>query len=133
MFTYPVKTFFLLTIFSLSVQPLFAGKKSKQIRPNIVLIVSDDHGHEAVGCYGNKVVKTPNIDQPAAEGTRFTNAFCTVSSCSPSRSVILTGMQSHSNGVYGLEHQEQHFTSFDNNFRLCSSVNQSTTDSGQII
>jgi N-sulfoglucosamine sulfohydrolase len=90
-----------------------AQKSAKGLRPNIVLIVSDDHGREIVGCYGNKVVKTPNIDQLAAEGTLFTNAFCTVASCSPSRSVILTGMQSHSNGMYGLEHQQHHFSSFD--------------------
>lgn len=92
---------------SLAVQ---AGK----VPPNIVLIVSDDHGREAVGCYGNKVVGTPNIDQLAAEGTRFSNAFSTVASCSPSRAALLTGMQSHSNGMYGLEHQEHHFSSFDN-------------------
>lgn len=82
-------------------------------RPNIVLIVSDDHGREAVGCYGNKAVKTPNIDRLAAEGTRFSNAFCTVASCSPSRAVILSGEQSHTNGMYGLEHQQHHFSSFD--------------------
>jgi len=86
---------------------------SNNARPNIVLIVADDHGREAVGCYGNKVVKTPNIDRLAADGTRFENAFCTVASCSPSRSVILTGVQSHSNGMYGLEHQQHHFSSFD--------------------
>src|SRR5215203_4693 len=81
--------------------------------PNIVLIVSDDHGREAVGCYGNNVVKTPNIDRLAAEGVRFSNAFSTVASCSPSRSVILTGLQSHANGMYGLAHDQHHFSSFD--------------------
>jgi N-sulfoglucosamine sulfohydrolase len=90
-----------------------AAQEVKKMRPNIILIVSDDHGREAVGCYGNKAVKTPNIDRLATEGTRFTNAFCTVASCSPSRSVLLTGMQSHTNGMYGLEHQQHHFSSFD--------------------
>ncbi len=82
-------------------------------RPNIVFIVSDDHGREAVGCYGNKVVKTPNIDALAKEGILFTNAFATVASCSPSRSVLLSGQYSHSNGMYGLQSREHHFSSYD--------------------
>lgn len=81
-------------------------------RPNIVLIVSDDHGLDALGAYGNPVVKTPNLDALAADGTRFTAAFCTTASCSPSRAVILTGQQNHRNGMYGLEHDEHHFNSF---------------------
>ncbi|MGM9507663.1 sulfatase family protein [Larkinella sp. GY13] len=85
----------------------------KDSRPNIVVIVADDHGREAVGCYGNPVIKTPHIDRLAAEGTRFTNAFCTTASCSPSRSVLLTGLHNHANGMYGLEHREHHFSSFD--------------------
>lgn len=79
---------------------------------NVILIVTDDQGLVA-GCYGNSVIKTPNIDALAADGTRFTHAFCTTSSCSPSRSVILTGMFNHANGMYGLEHEVHHFRSFD--------------------
>ncbi|GAB4039078.1 sulfatase family protein [Spirosoma gilvum] len=82
-------------------------------RPNIVLIVSDDHGREAVGCYGNTTIRTPHIDQLAADGVRFSHAFCTTASCSPSRSVLLTGIHNHANGMYGLEHQIHHFSSFD--------------------
>ncbi|MHC4533895.1 MAG: sulfatase family protein [Planctomycetota bacterium] len=87
---------------------------AKKKRPNIVLIVSDDHGLEALGCYGNKVIKTPNLDQLAAEGVRFTNAFCTTASCSASRSVILTGLYNHANGQYGHQHSYHHFISFPN-------------------
>ena len=83
-------------------------------RPNIILIISDDHGTDALGCYGNPVIKTPNMDQLASEGVRFSNAFCTTSSCSPSRSVILTGLHNHANGMYGLQHTMHHFQSFDN-------------------
>jgi N-sulfoglucosamine sulfohydrolase len=90
-----------------------AGFASPSPRPNIVLIVSDDHGREAVGCYGNPVVRTPNLDALAADGTRFTRAFCTTASCSPSRATILSGLQSHHNGMYGLQHDEHHFQSFD--------------------
>jgi len=76
---------------------------------NVLLIISDDQGLD-VGAYGNKVVRTPNIDKLASQATLFTHAFATVSSCSPSRSVILTGLYSHSNGVYGLAHDvhDQH-------------------------
>jgi N-sulfoglucosamine sulfohydrolase len=86
---------------------------SAPARPNIVLIVADDHGRDALGCYGNPVIKTPQLDALAADGTRFTHAFCTTASCSPSRSVILTGQQNHRNGMYGLQHDDGHFSSFD--------------------
>ncbi len=82
-------------------------------RPNIVLMVSDDHGTDALGCYGNPVVKTPTLDALAADGTLFTNANCTTASCSPSRSVILTGLHNHSNGQYGLQHTFHNYQSFD--------------------
>ncbi len=82
-------------------------------RPNVVLIVSDDHGRGDLGCYGNPVIKTPNLDALAAEGVRFTNAFCTTASCSASRSVILSGLYNHSNGQYGHQHSYHHFSSFD--------------------
>lgn len=81
--------------------------------PNLVLIVADDHGTDALGCYGNPVIRTPNLDALAADGTRFTHAFCTTASCSPSRSVILTGQHNHRNGMYGLQHDMHHFQSFD--------------------
>ncbi|HET9448538.1 MAG TPA: sulfatase [Steroidobacteraceae bacterium] len=70
---------------------------------NVVLIISDDQGRD-LAVYGNPVLRTPNLDRLAASGTLFTNAFATVSSCSPSRSVIYTGLYSHSNGMYGLAH-----------------------------
>ena len=53
------------------------------------------------------------VDALAADGTRFTHAFCTTASCSPSRSVILSGQQNHRNGMYGLQHDDHHFQSFD--------------------
>lgn len=84
-----------------------------QNKPNIVLIISDDHGTDALGSYGNPVIKTPHLDNLAREGTRFTQAFCTSASCSPSRSVIFTGLHNHQNGMYGLEHSYHHFSSFD--------------------
>jgi N-sulfoglucosamine sulfohydrolase len=70
---------------------------------NVLLIIADDQGRD-LGVYGNPVLKTPVLDDLAARGTLFTQAFATVSSCSPSRSVIYTGLYSHSNGMYGLAH-----------------------------
>jgi len=70
---------------------------------NVLLIVADDQGRD-LGVYGNPILQTPNLDALAARGTLFTNAFATVSSCSPSRSVLYTGLYSHSNGMYGLAH-----------------------------
>ena len=85
----------------------------KTERPNIVLFVSDDHGLDA-GCYGNPWLQTPHMDRLAADGVRFTRAYCTASTCSPSRSVILSGLHNHTNGMYGLAHAAHHFQSFDN-------------------
>lgn len=93
---------------------LVASAGAAVSRPNIVLIVSDDHGRADLGCYGNPVVRTPSLDALAADGTRFTHAFCTTASCSPSRSVILTGQHNHRNGMYGLQHDDHHFQSYEN-------------------
>ena len=60
-------------------------------RPNILWIFAEDVCPD-LGCYGNKLVRTPNLDRLAAEGVRFTNAFTTAPVCSPSRSAIATGM-----------------------------------------
>lgn len=72
-------------------------------RPNIVLVTADDLGFQ-LGCYGDKTVTTPNLDRLAEEGTRFTRAYVTQASCSPSRSSILTGLYPHQNGQIGLSH-----------------------------
>jgi N-sulfoglucosamine sulfohydrolase len=81
---------------------------------NIVFFVADDHGAEALGAYGNRVVKTPSLDAIAADGIRFTHAFGTTASCSASRSVLLTGVHNHRNGQYGHEHEYHHFSAFPN-------------------
>jgi len=59
-------------------------------KPNIVLIMADDLGYECLGCDGGTSYHTPNLDRLAAEGVRFTNAFCTPL-CSPTRIEIMTG------------------------------------------
>ncbi|GAA3614959.1 sulfatase [Flavivirga amylovorans] len=81
--------------------------------PNIILFVSDDHGTDALGSYGNPIIKTPNLDKLASEGVRFTNAYCTSASCAASRSVILSGQFGHATGSYGHVHDYHHFSTFD--------------------
>lgn len=82
-------------------------------QPNIILLVADDHGKDALGCYGNPVIQTPALDDLAATATRFDRAFCTTASCSASRSVILSGLHNHANGHYGHQHAYHHFSAFD--------------------
>ena len=98
-------TCFLICFFALSILA------QEQIKParNIVMFVVDDQGKDA-GCYGNPVIKTPNLDALAEDGTRFDYAFCTTASCSASRSVILTGLHNHANGQYGHQHSYHRFT-----------------------
>ena len=74
------------------------GQPASQ-RPNIIFIFTDDHASHAIGAYGSKINKTPNLDRLAREGMLFRNCFCTNSICAPSRAVIQTGKHSHLNGV----------------------------------
>jgi arylsulfatase A len=62
------------------------------MKPNIIFILSDDLAQGDVGCYGQKLIQTPHLDKMAAEGTRFTQAFCGTSVCAPSRTSLMTGL-----------------------------------------
>ena len=99
-----------LVSLSLVLSPWFLTDSSAAPR-NVVLFVTDDQGQDA-GCYGNPVIKTPNLDALAADGALFRNAFATTASCSASRSVILTGLHNHRNGHYGHEHAYHKFGSY---------------------
>ncbi len=68
-------------------------------QPNFVVIIADDLAWNDVGAYGHPTIRTPNIDRLAAEGMQFDLAFLTTSSCSPSRSSILTGRYPHNTGA----------------------------------
>ncbi len=70
-------------------------------RPNIIVYLSDDHGREFLGCYGNSDIKTPHLDRIAAEGMRFTNAFTPTPTCAPSRSTLYTGLYPARHGAMG--------------------------------
>lgn len=75
------------------------SQKTREEPPNIILIIADDVGADDIGCYGNTEVETPNIDRMATEGIQFTNAYLTTSSCSPSRSSIISGRYPHNTGA----------------------------------
>ncbi len=90
-----------LGVASLAVPGLSAGlaRGKPRKKPNILLIMSDDHPAQAMSCYGSRINKTPAIDRIARGGMRFDNCFCTNGICAPSRAVILTGKYSHLNGL----------------------------------
>ena len=60
-------------------------------KPNIIFILADDLGYGELGCYGQKIIQTPNLDRMAAEGMRFTHFYAGATVCAPSRSVLMTG------------------------------------------
>ena len=79
------------------VTPAHAADTAAQTRPNIVVLVADDWGFTDVGAFGSEI-STPNLDALAASGARFSD-FHAAASCSPTRSMLLTGVDNHRNGV----------------------------------
>jgi choline-sulfatase len=69
-------------------------------KPNVIFIVSDQHRGDFMGCAGNKVVHTPNLDQLAQGGVRFAETYCNSPFCVPSRTSMLTGRYPHQTGVF---------------------------------
>src|SRR6056297_1627916 len=68
--------------------------------PNVVLIMTDNHGAWTLGCYGNRDIRTPHLDRLAQEGTRFSHAFSSNPVCSPTRATFLTGLLPSQHGVH---------------------------------
>ncbi len=64
-------------------------------RPNILIIHADQHRHDCLGAYGNRGIRTPNIDALAADGVRYENSFCCFPVCTPSRYSLITGLYVH--------------------------------------
>ncbi len=77
----------------------FAGQEQRNNRPNILFVFSDDHAYQAIGAYGSRINRTPQLDRLAGGGMRFDRCLVTNSICAPSRAVIVTGKYSHINGV----------------------------------
>jgi arylsulfatase A-like enzyme len=83
--------------------------ESEPIPPNIVLIFTDDQGYNDVGVFGSPDIATPNLDQMAAEGMKFTNFYVAQAVCSASRAALLTGTYSNRLGIHGaLDHSSRH-------------------------
>src|SRR5215216_2199514 len=68
------------------------GQQNKEARPNIIFILADDLGYGDLGCYGQKLIQTPNLDRMATEGMRFTQFYAGAPVCAPSRAVLMTGL-----------------------------------------
>jgi arylsulfatase A-like enzyme len=68
--------------------------------PNLVLILTDNHGAWSLGCYGNPDIRTPHLDRLAREGVLFTRAFANNAVCSPTRASLLTGLMPSQHGVH---------------------------------
>ena len=79
---------------------LFATGVTAQERPNVLLIMTDNQSPNLLGAYGNRDIKTPNIDQLARDGLLFAKAYATSGVCSPSRAVLMTGLIPSANGVH---------------------------------
>ena len=75
------------------------AKAADNKRFNILFMMTDQHHHGVLGCAGNPMVKTPNLDKLAADGAMFTDAICPTPFCSPTRASIITGMWPHTHGV----------------------------------
>ena len=79
---------------------LFASGVAAQDRPNVLLIMTDNQSPNLLGAYGNRDIRTPNIDRLARDGLLFARAYATSGVCSPSRAVLMTGLIPSANGVH---------------------------------
>jgi len=80
-----------LTIIILLILGCGSEKNIEKAPPNILILMSDNHSWNHLGCYGDPVIKTPTIDGLSESGIRFTNAYCSAPSCTPARASMLTG------------------------------------------
>lgn len=93
------KTAFLISLLVLSV---FYFVKAQPAKPtNFIVILADDLGYGDLSCYGHPTIRTPNLDQMAVEGTRFTQFYVAANVCTPSRAALLTGRLPVRNGIFG--------------------------------
>ncbi|XP_058824335.1 N-sulphoglucosamine sulphohydrolase [Topomyia yanbarensis] len=98
---------------------------------NVLLLLADDGGFE-IGAYRNRIVQTAALDALAKESLIFNNAYASVSSCSPSRASILTGMPEHQNGMYGLHNGVHNFNSLKNAKSISSILSKAGVHTGLI-
>lgn len=96
-----MKKYFILFVFiSLFIFELKSQEKSSRL-PNIVFILADDLGYGDLGCYGQKLIRTPNIDALAKSGMRFTDFYAGSTVCAPSRASLMTGQHTGKTYIRG--------------------------------
>src|SRR5687767_3614241 len=77
------------------------GQQAKAARPNIIFILADDLGYGDLGCYGQQLIQTPNLDAMAKQGLRFTQFYAGTAVCAPSRSSLITGQHTGHTPIRG--------------------------------
>src|ERR1041385_2897659 len=92
---------FIVVLLTATAAALGAGLQPPPHPPNIIFILADDLGYGELGCYGQKKVKTPNLDRMAAEGIRFTQCYAGTTVCAPSRSCLMTGQHTGHTRIRG--------------------------------
>ena len=85
---------------ALAALPAAAQETTKDPRPNFVVILCDDLGYGDLGCFGNRTIRTPNLDQLAKEGILLRSCYASAPVCSPSRAGMLTGRTPYRSGIY---------------------------------
>ncbi len=96
-FSFAVVAFFVVTV------SWKAAAVVADTAPNIVIFLADDLGYGDLGCYGNNLIQTPNLDAFAKQGVKLTQCYSASAVCSPSRSAILTGRTPYRNGSFYLD------------------------------
>jgi len=86
-------------VVALAMTPDASAESPAPLPPNVVLIIGDDISADDFGCQGHPHIRTPHVDQLAADGMRFTNAYLTTSQCSPTRCSVITGRYPHNTGA----------------------------------
>src|SRR5262249_45754292 len=100
-----------LLSFVLAAANMFVGSSAQSAdrapnHPHVVLIFFDDLGYGDVGCFGAKDIRTPNIDRPAAEGTRFPSFYVAQPVCTASRAALMTGCYPNRVSLFGALNHE---------------------------
>ena len=86
-----------------------AQEETQRQKPNVIIVFTDDQGYQDVGVFGSPDIRTPHLDQMAAEGVRFTNFHAAQAVCSASRAALLTGCYPNRVGIHGaLDHTAKH-------------------------
>lgn len=105
----PLTRFLWLLTICVAASAPSAQLASAQQKPNIIIIFTDDQGYQDIGVFGSPDIRTPHLDQMAAEGVRFTNFHAAQAVCSASRAALLTGCYPNRVGIHGaLDHTAKH-------------------------